>query len=324
MSPSSWVSHGRPESDPSVPRGSIDLLSSERGAYSINVDADKPSSMPMPSLLFSPTPHVLRVRRNSETVWKVCFDAAQEKEEWTQALRDAGVRIEGSEPHGLEAGDHVIRWEIIVVAMAYPIQIHGIVLDAGKNCVIIADFGLTSYHKKARGGDADGDVSEGDNGLAADVQCDSAGDEREHNSAVMEAWKKMRPKERQRLNVIAYTEEKEIKKWKKLKYESNESGSKKGGSKFGKKFPWFRSKSNSGCELEGRSTLREASAHLDDVASSAHSEGGQMDADRSLPMKGQRLKDDVIFSPVENEPEWFFDGGRGGGRRPDSGRFQAE
>ena len=48
--------------------------------------------------------------------------------------------------HSLEPGDHVIRWEMLPIV--YPIQIHGIVLEAGEDYVTIVDFGLTSYQEE--------------------------------------------------------------------------------------------------------------------------------------------------------------------------------
>lgn len=46
--------------------------------------------------------------------------------------------------HDLRKGDHVFRWTRIVI---YPIQVHGIVLSAGYDCVTIVDLGLAANPK---------------------------------------------------------------------------------------------------------------------------------------------------------------------------------
>lgn len=51
--------------------------------------------------------------------------------------------------HNLRPGDHVIRWEMTVIA--WPIQIHGIVLEVGKQYVELADFGLTAQPQRNSG-----------------------------------------------------------------------------------------------------------------------------------------------------------------------------
>jgi hypothetical protein len=111
-----------------------------------------------------------------------------------------------------------MRTEMIVCPpVIYPIQIHGIVLEAGRNCVVIADFGLTGYGRK-----------EGDKFNFVDH------DDRNSSNAVLAAWKKLRPTEDQRLNIQTLTDPNEIRKWTKANYESFFSavGSSKKSSKF--------------------------------------------------------------------------------------------
>ena len=83
-------------------------------------------------------------------------------------------------------------------------SIHGIVLEAGKNLVIIADFGLASY-------DSHGGASKDLNTWSNETKDDS-------NDVILQAWEKIKPKEKKRLNVIAVTNPKEIRKWSKIKY----------------------------------------------------------------------------------------------------------
>jgi hypothetical protein len=91
--------------------------------------------------------------------------------------------------HGLEAGDHIVRWKML--GFCYPIQIHGIVLSVGPDIVTIVDCGLSSVRVLDKSGDFD---DAGKN----DVQ------------------KYM--KTRRRMNVLTLVDEKEIKKWSKIRY----------------------------------------------------------------------------------------------------------
>jgi len=91
--------------------------------------------------------------------------------------------------HGLVVGDHVIRWKML--GYLYPIQIHGIVLSAGPDIVTLVDFGLTS------------------------VKCyDKVGKFDEEAENKVNKYNKTR----RRMNVITIAEEKEIKKWAKVRY----------------------------------------------------------------------------------------------------------
>ncbi|KAL7553786.1 hypothetical protein ACHAWF_017117 [Thalassiosira exigua] len=88
--------------------------------------------------------------------------------------------------HGLREGDHVIRWKML--GYCYPIQVHGIVFSAGPDFVTIVDCGLAS-----------------DDGL------DKAGNFELQNG-------KNRKAVRRRMNVLTLDDEKEIKKWTKIRY----------------------------------------------------------------------------------------------------------
>lgn len=91
--------------------------------------------------------------------------------------------------HGLVEGDHVIRWKML--GYLYPIQIHGIVLSTGPDIVTIVDFGLTS------------------------VKCyDKVGNFDEEAEIKVNKYNKTR----RRMNVVTLADEKEIKKWSKVRY----------------------------------------------------------------------------------------------------------
>ncbi len=163
-----------------------------------------------------PTPFEIDITRR-DTTWRFCFASQSIQIQWLDMLKDiaadpltdeerhafGGLDGEGLDAdHGFEPGDHIIRWEMLPIM--YPIQIHGIVLEAGKNLVIIADFGLASYDSHA--------------GASKDLNTWSNETKDDSNDVILQAWEKIKPKEKKRLNVIAVTDPKEIRKWSKIKY----------------------------------------------------------------------------------------------------------
>lgn len=143
--------------------------------------------------------------------WKFCFDTKEEQMQWVALLHDAIVAQAAHNPstslptdfeHSFAAGDHVFRWEMIIFPpVIYPIQIHAICLEAGRNCVILADFGLTGYGKQSGADFKHNDTTK--KGATDQLQA---------------AWKKFRPKEDQRLNIVTLIDPKEIRKWTKANY----------------------------------------------------------------------------------------------------------
>mmetsp|Transcript_11461 Transcript_11461/g.17073 ORF Transcript_11461/g.17073 Transcript_11461/m.17073 type:complete len:543 (-) Transcript_11461:1417-3045(-) len=225
------------------PRGTIELSqekeasiepSEENASSSSNpLSASAISSSVKSTVIPSPTPYVLKISLPEDHIsWRFCFHDRKTQMTWCNALR----KITGTEEdenkqiHNFEPGDHVVRWEMIMLpVLVWPIQIHGIVLEAGRNCVIIADFGLTSYGPGDGGAEnEDGNNSKSDrqrkkktNEEKKDDDESSKQKEKEHHDFSMEAWKKLRPKEKRRLNVIVLTDIHEIKKWTKVNYGRN-------------------------------------------------------------------------------------------------------
>ena len=163
-----------------------------------------------------PTPFEIDItRKDTNEMWRFCFQSQSILIEWLSTLKNIagngdtegdellkGVAKDGVANHGFEPGDHILRWEMLPVL--YPIQIHGIVLEVGKNCVIIADFGLASY---------DNQRAIKEEGLTT-----LSDDDRDDHDVIMAAWEKIKPKEKKRLNVKVMTDPKEIRKWSKVKY----------------------------------------------------------------------------------------------------------
>eukprot|EP00978_Attheya_sp_CCMP212_P012308 scaffold30576_cov52-Attheya_sp.AAC.4 len=140
--------------------------------------------------------------------WRFCFDTQDNLMDFLSIahnILDEGGQFKAKDvdrfEHQFEVADHIYRWEMIVCPpVVYPIQIHGIVLSAGRNCLVIADFGLTGYGRK-----------EGDDFNFADDR---------HQNVILGAWRKIRPKdENQRLNIVTLTTREEIQKWSKAHYD---------------------------------------------------------------------------------------------------------
>lgn len=119
--------------------------------------------------------------------------------------------------HLFSPGDHVIRWEMLPIA--WPIQIHGIVLETTKSSVTLADFGLTA--KPVDEHSTENDLKDTpvqpfiDHPVSHKVE-----------QAVASAWEKFRPKQetkqrRQRITVQTITDPKELSRWKKVNYGGN-------------------------------------------------------------------------------------------------------
>lgn len=113
-----------------------------------------------------PTPYEIDItRKDNKEIWRFCFQSRAILIQWLATLKAVSGNAnddddeddldlgDGLHDHGFEPGDHIIRWEMLPIL--YPVQIHGIVLEAGSNCVIIADFGLASYDNKQLSGNDD-------------------------------------------------------------------------------------------------------------------------------------------------------------------------
>ena len=292
----------------SEPRGEL-LLNSR-----VKVKARRRSDNP------GPTPFEIDViQRGTNNVWRFCFISQSIQAEWMSYLRqktkpedheeysddsddeDLDDPSDELDSHGLKPGDHIIRWEMLPII--YPIQIHGIVLEAGKNVLVIADFGLTSH--ASHGGNEELNTFEDDN---------------QSQDLIMQAWEKIKPKEKKRLNIIAITDPKEIRKWSKISYgdrvEENEK-EKKGflQSLLGGKSPKTKKKKSAKQETtENGDNLNGAMDKLTvNESNTIESSDVQMNeaATKSQdPVKTEMQIDPPEIQRVEGEPEWFYSGYR--------------
>ncbi|KAL7532330.1 hypothetical protein ACHAXR_004563 [Thalassiosira sp. AJA248-18] len=264
-----------------------------------------------------PTPFEIDItRKDTSEMWRFCFQSQSIQAEWLSMIKsfssDEGYESDDSidgvsdlANHGFEPGDHIIRWEMLPIL--YPIQIHGIVLEAGKNCVIIADFGLASYdnHRAAK-----------EEGLTTW----SGDEEKDDHDVIMAAWEKIKPKEKKRLNVNVVTDFKEIRKWSKVQYGEHVEKDKKPGF-FKSLLPWEQKNTKkvdeavveSDDESDGSKEVNQsegdcavnASADADAVSSAIlqQIESAKNGSSDEAP-KGEES------NKVEGEPEWFHPGYR--------------
>ena len=108
-------------------------------------------------------------------------------------------------------GDHITRWEMLPIA--WPIQVHGIVLDVDENQIVLVDFGLAASSAAAshpnHHQDIDDDDNDGPKQLLKNFQ---------------KTWEKVQKsfqlEERRRLNVltISKSNKNEISKWSIVNY----------------------------------------------------------------------------------------------------------
>ena len=232
-----------------------------------------------------PTPYEIDItRKDNKEMWRFCFQSRAILIQWLATLKAVSGNAnddddeldlsDGLHDHGFEPGDHIIRWEMLPIL--YPVQIHGIVLEAGSNCVIIADFGLASYDNKKLSGNDD---------LA------SFEDDDKETDTIMQAWEKIKPKEKKRLNVIAVTDPHEIRKWSKISYGDQVEKKKKQNANF-----FASTVSTVNNLLHGSKTSDDEGAN-DEVA-------GEEDVeDHKDVAKATSTEDEAAL--LDGEPEWF-------------------
>lgn len=270
-----------------------------------------------------PTPFEIDVtRKDTNEIWRFCFQSQSIQIEWLSMLKqisgtdgdddESVIGKDGlSHNHGFQPGDHILRWEMLPVL--YPIQIHGIVLEAGSNCVIIADFGLASYDNQRA------IKEEGLTTLSEDE------DSKHDHDVIMAAWEKIKPKEKKRLNVIVVTDPKEIRKWSKVKYGDQVEKEKKGGF-FKSWLPWDKKKVKKRDGEVINEVIDESDEGVDGIE---HSKSSELDIDAASSavleapndtsqntakvgneqqQQSKEAKDKIDM--VEGEPEWAQPGYR--------------
>lgn len=127
-------------------------------------------------------------------------------DECDQQILEEDDEEEEPKLHDLEAGDHIVRWTHIAL---YPVQVHGIVLSAGPDIVTLVDFGVASQSKSS----ADKKVGPASKDDDVEAAAAAAATDREAREVTKAAGGGDR-----RLEIITITDEKDIRRWKKVKY----------------------------------------------------------------------------------------------------------
>jgi hypothetical protein len=127
--------------------------------------------------------------------------------------------------HGLLKGDHVVRWSHV---MLYPVQVHGIVLSALPGVVTIVDFGLAANPKAKDSKNTHTTITAESNGTNDDASSRLEDLVTPEDRGLVDAFKKYQqeidssPDENHmhydRINILALSDEKDIKQWKKVDY----------------------------------------------------------------------------------------------------------
>jgi len=269
-----------------------------------------------------PTPYEIDIiRKDTNEMWRFCYPSQAMQIEWLTMLKSMALEgdnideeedtneqhedntnavdksKDGLDNHGFQPGDHIIRWEMLPVL--YPIQIHGIVLEAGKNCVIIADFGLASYDNQRASG---GGTTEALSSLSEDEDANDSHD------VIMQAWEKIKPKEKKRLNVIVVTDPREIRKWSKINYGDQVEKDKGSHNPVG-----FLTSLLPGSKKKDQDTIAEE----EDCSSSSSDDDDKSDdklskvpdhvtcADLQTESTTNNEEEDVKEDYIEGAPDWF-------------------
>ncbi|KAL3943617.1 MAG: hypothetical protein SGBAC_002326 [Bacillariaceae sp.] len=148
--------------------------------------------------------------------------------------------------HGIQKGDHLIRWTHIVI---WPVQVHAICIGACHDSLTLVDFGLTANKQPDNSIDKYSAENEPDN---MTVPLEEMVDQQD--KALIKAAEENRSQMRgpERITILTLTDEKEIKQWKKVEY--GEEVSKK-------KNRWWFWKSN---DDDKKSTENEEKKERDD------------------------------------------------------------
>jgi len=143
-------------------------------------------------------------------------------------------------------------------------------------------------------------------------------DDKQSQDFVMQAWEKIKPKQKKRLNIIAITDPKEIRKWSKITYgdrvEENEK-EKKGFlmSLLSGKSPKAKKKSSTKHESNGDESqlLNDVVKNLSvDESDNETSAVPDINGDRSVLKSHDSVEQPTQRERVEGEPEWFYPGYR--------------
>ncbi|CAJ1965661.1 unnamed protein product [Cylindrotheca closterium] len=114
--------------------------------------------------------------------------------------------------HGIQKGDHLIRWTSILI---WPVQVHAICIGACHDSLTLVDFGLTANKQPDNSIDKYKSENEIENET---VPLEEMVDQQD--KALIKAAEERRSQMRgaERITILTLTDEKEIRQWKKVEY----------------------------------------------------------------------------------------------------------
>lgn len=109
--------------------------------------------------------------------------------------------------HNIGKGDHLIRWTSVLL---WPVQVHAVCISACQDSITVVDFGLTAKSKKANAIDHQQDENVPLEEMVLDQE----------DRALIDAAAKQKDKMvgPDRISILTLTEEKDIRRWKKVEY----------------------------------------------------------------------------------------------------------
>lgn len=163
-----------------------------------------------------------------------CWDSAVPPSKSTES-----AATQDGEKEALQPGDHVTRWEMLPIA--WPIQVHGIVLNVHEGTVVLVDFGLSAAPADKTKTAPTSPVNEsieskasiestGEKGQIekpADPSASPPPKTKQLEQAIRNFKIGGRKREKNRLNINVLTDPKDISKWKKVDYEKSWFGGSK-------------------------------------------------------------------------------------------------
>eukprot|EP00980_Cylindrotheca_fusiformis_P004401 scaffold932_cov149-Cylindrotheca_fusiformis.AAC.4 len=177
-----------------------------------------------------------------------CWDDPAAVPTTTKASETIEEAVEEVKKEQLEPGDHVTRWEMLPIA--WPIQVHGIVLNVHEGTVVLVDFGLSAPPvDKATKKASTSPTSPTSSSEEATISNTKKVEHAIRNFKI--GGKKP---EKNRLNINVLSNPKDIAKWKRVNYESGWFGG--GGSKKNSKSKSNNKKKSNSNDEDGTSPTK--------------------------------------------------------------------
>lgn len=150
----------------------------------------------------------------TEGEFQDCWDAAVPPSKSTES-----AATQDEEKESLQPGDHVTRWEMLPIA--WPIQVHGIVLNVHEGTVVLVDFGLSAAPAEKTKDATSPTSNDTSNTEEEEEQKPPQPKTKQLEQAIRNFKIGGMNREKNRLNINVLTDPKDISKWKRVNYETS-------------------------------------------------------------------------------------------------------